>query len=302
MPAGAVESPAPLADDRRSADDRDLPSRTDALGAALSGVVGGPVGRHALIGRQRFFTPLRVMLAIAVVFMALGYTTKAACLQTVGDGPADQRVANWQNSRAYYELCYSDTVPLYTAELLNQGKFPYKSSWIETDASGEPRIQYDGDIAVRYMEYPVLTGLYQYLSMALAKTYTAVATAVSLPVDRRGGDVLQHRRVRAGAGVAGDGVGDVAAGGPPGVGRRAGGGVAAADLPDVHQLRRAGHGVRGGRDAGVGASKTGARGGADRARRGGQALPAAAARAAGAARRAHRPGARVRPRRRARRH
>ncbi|WP_308214609.1 glycosyltransferase family 87 protein [[Mycobacterium] manitobense] len=180
--AGSAESPAPLADDRRSADDRDLPSRNDTLGAALSGVVGGPVGRHALIGRQRFFTPLRVMLAIAVVFMALGYTTKAACLQTVGDGPADQRVANWQNNRAYYELCYSDTVPLYTAELLNQGKFPYKSSWIETGASDEPRIQYNGDIAVRYMEYPVLTGLYQYLSMALAKTYTAVSATVSLPL------------------------------------------------------------------------------------------------------------------------
>ena len=39
----------------------------------------------------------------------------------------DQRVANWENQRAYYELCYSDTVPLYGAELLNQGKFPYKS-------------------------------------------------------------------------------------------------------------------------------------------------------------------------------
>jgi uncharacterized membrane protein len=180
--ADTAESPAPLAADRRSADDRDLPSRNDTLGAALSGVAGGPVGRHALIGRQRFFTPLRVMLAIAVVFMALGYTTKAACLQTVGDGPADQRVANWQNNRAYYELCYSDTVPLYTAELLNQGKFPYKSSWIETDASDEPRIQYNGDIAVRYMEYPVLTGLYQYVSMALAKTYTAVSARVSLPL------------------------------------------------------------------------------------------------------------------------
>lgn len=175
-------SPAPLAPDRRSADGRDLPSRNDRIGAALADVVGGPVGRHALIGRQRFMTPLRVMLAIAVVFLALGYTTKAACLQSTGTGSADQRVANWENNRAYYQLCYSDTVPLYTAELLNQGKFPYKSSWIETDANGDPRIQYDGNIAVRYMEYPVLTGLYQYVSMALAKTYSAVTRMVSVPV------------------------------------------------------------------------------------------------------------------------
>ena len=79
------------------------------------------------------------MLVIALVFLALGYSTKAACLQTTGTGTADQRVGNWQNQRAYYELCYSDTVPLYTAELLNLGKFPYKSSWIETDSDGKPR-------------------------------------------------------------------------------------------------------------------------------------------------------------------
>jgi len=175
-------SPAPVAADRRGADDRDLPSRTDPMVRALSDLVGGPVGRHALIGRQRFLTPLRVMLALALVFLALGYSTKAACLQTIGTGTADQRVANWAGNRAYYQLCYSDTVPLYTAELLDKGKFPYKSSWVETDEHGVPRVQYDGTPAVRYMEYPVITGLYQYVSMALAKTYTAVSKLVPIPV------------------------------------------------------------------------------------------------------------------------
>lgn len=175
-------SPQALAEDLRSADDRDLPSRTDPIGAALSGVVGGPVGRHALIGRTRVLTPLRVMFLIALVFLALGWSTKAPCLQTIGSGSPDRRVANWQNQRAYYEFCYSDTVPLYGAELLSQGKFPYKSSWPELDAQGKPRTQYDGSPAVRYMEYPVLTGIYQYVSMSLAKTYTVVAKATKLPV------------------------------------------------------------------------------------------------------------------------
>ena len=175
-------SPEPLADDLRSADDRDFPSRNDTLGAALSHVVGGPVGRHALIGRTRVLTPLRVMFMIALVFLALGWSTKAPCLQTVGTGAPDQRVANWENQRAYYEFCYSDTVPLYGAELLSQGKFPYKSSWLELDSEGKPRTQYDGRTAVRYMEYPVLTGVYQYVSMSLAKTYTAVAKATGLPL------------------------------------------------------------------------------------------------------------------------
>ncbi len=175
-------SPRPLAADLRGVDNRDCPSRTDFLGSALADVVGGPVGRHALIGRARLMTPLRVMFVIALVFLALGYSTKAACLQSHGTGPGDQRVANWDNQRAYYELCYSDTVPLYGAELLNQGKFPYKSSWIETDAGGAPQTQYDGRPAVRYMEYPVLTGLYQYVSMAVAKTYTALSKLGPLPV------------------------------------------------------------------------------------------------------------------------
>ena len=175
-------SPARLARDLRSADDRDLPSRTDVMGAALSGVVGGPVGRHAMVGRAPFLTPFRVMLLIALVFLGLGYTTKAPCLVTTGSGTADQRVANWQNQRAYYEFCYSDTVPLYTAELLNLGKFPYKSSWIETDSAQKPRVQYDGTRAVRYMEYPVLTGMYQYASMSVAKTYTALSKLVRMPV------------------------------------------------------------------------------------------------------------------------
>jgi uncharacterized membrane protein len=180
--AAAALSPLPLAADLRSADNRDFPSRNDALGAALSRVIGGPVGRHALIGRTRFFTPLRVMFVVALVFLALGWSTKAACLQSTGKGTGDQRVANWNNQRAYYELCYSDTVPLYGAELLSDGKFPYKSSWIETDSTGKPQTRYDGKPAIRYMEYPVLTGIYQYVSMALAKTYTALSNMHVVPV------------------------------------------------------------------------------------------------------------------------
>jgi uncharacterized membrane protein len=182
QPGRATVSPRLLAADLRSADDRDCPSRTDFLGSALSNVVGGPVGRHAMIGRTSFLTPLRVMFLIALVFLALGWSTKAPCLQSSGTGPGDERVANWQNQRAYYELCYSDTVPLYGAELLSQGKFPYKSSWIEKDSDGRPQTRYDGRPAVRYMEYPVLTGVYQYVSMALAKTYTALSKVVGLPV------------------------------------------------------------------------------------------------------------------------
>ena len=179
---GAAVSPRPLAADLRSLDDRDCPSRTDTVGAALSETIGGPVGRHALIGRQAFLTPLRAMFIIGLLFLAMGWSTKAACLQSTTKGTADQRVAVWENNRAYYQLCYSDTVPLYTAELLDRGQFPYKSHWLEKDAAGKPRTQYDGTPAVRYMEYPVLTGVYQYASMAVAKMYTALTKLVAIPI------------------------------------------------------------------------------------------------------------------------
>lgn len=159
-----VTSPAPLADDRRSAD-RDLPGRTDLLTAQATSVIGGPVGRRALVGRQRFLTPLRVILLLAVVFLALGWSTKAACLQQAPNGPDGALGLDWSGSRQYTALCYSDTVPLYGAERLDEGAFPYKKSWEEPAP--------DGSVQTRYMEYPVLAGLYQYASMGVAKAWHA---------------------------------------------------------------------------------------------------------------------------------
>ncbi|MGW6374489.1 glycosyltransferase family 87 protein [Rhodococcus sp. NPDC055112] len=162
-----MASPGPLADDRRSVADRDLPGRTDPTVAELSGVIGGPVGRHALVGRSRFLTPLRVILLLAVVFLALGWSTKAACLQQAPNGPDGALGLDWSGSRQYTALCYSDTVPLYGAERLDEGAFPYKKSWEEKAG--------DGSTQQRYMEYPVLAGLYQYGSMKVAKAWDAVS-------------------------------------------------------------------------------------------------------------------------------
>ncbi|WP_068276382.1 glycosyltransferase family 87 protein [Aldersonia kunmingensis] len=157
-----VVSAGPLAGDRRSADDRDLPSRTDVLSAQLSRTFGGPVGRHALIGRAGFWTPMRVILALAVVFLAFGWFAKAPCIQQAPNGPGGAPGLDWSGSRQYVAMCYSDTVPLYGAERLNEGAFPYKKSWVE----GSP-----GSLQERYMEYPVVSGLYQYFSMRIAKAW-----------------------------------------------------------------------------------------------------------------------------------
>lgn len=158
------DAPAPLAPDLRSADARDKPSRNDSMTAQLCTVIGGPVGDHALIGRVRFWTPLRILLACAVVFLAFGWFAKASCIQqTTTAGGA--LTLDWNDGRQYTAMCYSDTVPLYGAERLNEGAFPYKKSWVEETP--------DGGTEVRHMEYPVLSGLYQYVSMLVAKSWDA---------------------------------------------------------------------------------------------------------------------------------
>ncbi|WP_213575564.1 glycosyltransferase 87 family protein [Rhodococcus sp. USK13] len=166
--AGEAEfvSPAPLAEDQRSADWRDVPGRTDPLVSELSGVIGGPVGRHAVVGRSRFFTPMRAILLLAVVFLALGWFAKAPCIQQAPVGANGALGLDWSGSRQYVAMCYSDTVPLYGAERLNEGAFPYKKWW-EEDAG-------NGQMQRRYMEYPVVSGLYQYGAMAVAKAWDSV--------------------------------------------------------------------------------------------------------------------------------
>ncbi len=166
-------SAAPLAADRRSAARRDKPSRTDSMTAQLSSTIGGPVGDHALIGRARFWTPLRILLAFAVVFLAFGWAGKAGCIQqtTTSEG---HLTLDWNNGRQYVAMCYSDTVPLYGAEHLDEGAFPYKKKWTEVGP--------DGKLQTRYMEYPVLSGLYQYLAMEVANIWMSLPLPKALSV------------------------------------------------------------------------------------------------------------------------
>ncbi len=150
---------------------RVAPTLTDPTAAHASEIFGGPVGKHAVVGRATFFTPLRVILLLAVVFLALGWFAKSPCLQQ--EGPASAPSLDWSNGRQYLAMCYSDTIPLYGAEHLNEGAFPYKNSWIANP--GTPQSE------IRHMEYPVVTGLYQYVAMAVAKTWYALAQHGFLP-------------------------------------------------------------------------------------------------------------------------
>ncbi|MBJ7290989.1 glycosyltransferase 87 family protein [Williamsia sp.] len=148
------DSPTRLSADLREDSERELPTRTDVIAREASIAVGGPLGLHAVVGRSRYFTPLRVIMLLALIALALGWYGKAACLQQAPKAGTQTLELDWSQHRQYIAMCYSDTVPLYTAERLDTGALPYKSSWFQKGP--------DGATEQRYMEYPVVTGMYMY--------------------------------------------------------------------------------------------------------------------------------------------
>jgi len=149
--------------------ERVVPTWTEPLATAASRIVGGPLGRHAVVGRSRFWTPLRVILLIAVALLAAGWLGKAPCLQQY---PTDDGgfALDWRDSRQYVAMCYSDTVPLYGIEGLDEGALPYRDPWTESAGTADEQ--------VRYMEYPVLTGFFQYANARLADVWLETAEHV----------------------------------------------------------------------------------------------------------------------------
>jgi uncharacterized membrane protein len=149
---------------------RVVPTWTEPLAASASRLVGGPMGRHALVGRSPFWTPLRVLLLLAVVVMALSWLGKAPCLQQYR---TDQGVLalDWRDDRQYVSFCYSDTIPLHAIERLDDPTaLPYRDPWVEGAGTGAERL--------RYMEYPVLTGFFQWANARLADGWIALHRAV----------------------------------------------------------------------------------------------------------------------------
>ena len=112
---------------RPPAADIDLPSHTDPVVAGLSQVIGGPVGDRARLDR-RFWTPVRVVLALACLVFAFNWVQKSPC-----------RDGQWVENVQYKKACYTDVLALYFAEKLNEGAVPYLDHPVE---------------------YPVLTGAF----------------------------------------------------------------------------------------------------------------------------------------------
>jgi len=134
--------------------ERVLPTWSDPVAIAASTAIGGAWGRHATVGRSRFWTPLRVVLAMAIVVLAFAWVKQEPC----ADG-------DWTGSKQYTHFCYSDTVPLFGIHGLDSGAVPYFDSAVE---------------------YPVLTGWFMYGAARLGAGYNAASLEVGLLPDLQG--------------------------------------------------------------------------------------------------------------------
>jgi uncharacterized membrane protein len=117
-----------------------LPSRDDPVVRRGSELVGGPVGRHADVGRGGgWWTPVRVLLVMVFVTSGLGLVQKEHCREQGFTAPGN-----------YFHGCYSDIPPLYFGRGLADGEVPY--------------IHQPED---RRVEYPVLTGAAMWMTAQL---------------------------------------------------------------------------------------------------------------------------------------
>ncbi|MFV0533357.1 MAG: glycosyltransferase family 87 protein [Cumulibacter sp.] len=140
--------------------DRVIPSWTSSVGRAAARAIGGPWGRHARAGRQRFWTPTRVLLALAVLTLTLAWIKERPCA-----------FGEWDGSQ-YTHMCYSDTIPLVGLEGITDGAVPYFSM----DPSLAPQ---DAGYSFGRVEYPVLSGFFMWFAHAVSAPVQSVIDIVT---------------------------------------------------------------------------------------------------------------------------
>ncbi|MCF3100221.1 DUF2029 domain-containing protein [Streptomyces roseoverticillatus] len=138
-------------------DDRQVrPTDEDEVAAAGSELIGGPAGKRALPGAG-WWTPVRVIVLVAIGMFALGMVQKLPCYEY-----------GWffGATTQYTHACYSDIPHLYSGRGFDAGLIPYFDRIPQTLSGG-----------MDYLEYPVLTGLFMQIAAWLTP----------------GGGTIQHR-------------------------------------------------------------------------------------------------------------
>lgn len=135
------------------------PTEQDEVAAAGSELIGGPVGRRAWAGGG-WWTPVRVVVLVALGMFALGMVQKLPCYN-----------GGWffgQTSQ-YVHACYSDIPHLYNGRGFADGLTPYFDRIPQQTSGG-----------MEYLEYPVLTGLFMKIAAWMTPT---------------GGDIVEREQI-----------------------------------------------------------------------------------------------------------
>ncbi|HEY0774600.1 MAG TPA: glycosyltransferase 87 family protein [Nocardioidaceae bacterium] len=142
------------------------PSLDDPVVTAASEVAGGPVGEHA--APHPWWTPVRVVVAVAALAFVLGMVQKTPCVAT-----------NWADSDVRYgAMCYSDVPYLYTGRGFAELSVPF------SDTGGRYQV----------LEYPVVIGYFAYGAAVLTQLVTG-------DVDLEGRRAMPVEQVHAAPGV-----------------------------------------------------------------------------------------------------
>ncbi|WP_122819144.1 glycosyltransferase family 87 protein [Nocardioides pantholopis] len=146
------------------------PTRDDPTAAALSEGIGGPVGTRA--GRHPWWTPVRVLLALTALCLALGLVQKAGCYQST-----------WSDDgQRYTQMCYSDLPYLYTGRGFAELGWPY-----DDDAALRDRYE--------VMEYPVGISYFAWAA-AQATHWLSGSPDLDARADRPAAELAGDRDVR----------------------------------------------------------------------------------------------------------
>ncbi len=113
------------------------PSGPDPLVQAASQVVGGPLGRHAVVGGRGWRPVAAVLMSASTVLVALGVLERAPCIRS-----------GWTSPDQFWHACYSDLPIVYQTSGLAAGLTPY--------VQGVGR-------SAHYLDQPVVSGAAMWL-------------------------------------------------------------------------------------------------------------------------------------------
>jgi len=153
------------------------PTLDDRVAQAGSGVVGGPIGRLARGGRG-WWTPMRVVLALATICFGLGVVQKSACVVSVSSQAA--------SPLPYSHMCYSDMQFLYVGRGLAEGLLPYQPI---SDLATERQPVTEEEREDLMLEYPVLTGAWMGVASFVTHALGKAPDLSTTPRDAIGSDV-----------------------------------------------------------------------------------------------------------------